>query len=141
MKYDSIRKQFYIEPNDVTDNSSISESDMAQEYGDGDKLRKELKLISGYVYQFIDAQYKGVNHEHHALAIRRIIKQKDRKQLSLMDAIIEYIKADLTTGMSLNKYVDGKPSVPSSVMDILRSGGLIILGDIQITWQELEGDW
>ena len=141
MKWDDVRKQYYLEIDDVTNNSEITETDMSEEYGDGDKLRRSIRQASYFVYQYMDAQYRGSQHEHHALALRRMIYKNERKQTALLDAVIEYIRADVTTSMGLNRYVNDKPYVPDSVEHILRAGGLIVKGDFNVMWHTLEGDW
>ena len=139
MKWDNIRKQYYVEVPDVVDNSEITETDLKEEYGDN--FKKELREASKILYQYMDSHYKGAQHEHHALAIRRMIYKSERKQLAFMDAVIEYVRGDLTTSMGQNRFVDGKPSVSENVETILRAGGLIVPGNISVTWHDLEGDW
>lgn len=140
MKYDTLRQEFYIEKTDVTTNTTITEEDLAAEYGENFEIA--LKEASQKVYQFMDNAYAGTKGYQHSLAVRYFVYKSARKQTILMDAINEYIRGDIYAGMGLKAYTnENKRHVPKTVETILRRGNLYIKGEINIILEELEKDW
>lgn len=140
MKWDKVRKQFYLEKSDVTDNTTIEEEDLRAEYGE--RFEIGLQELSQHVYNYIDSAYRGVHGRQHALAVRKMIYDDANKQVILMDAMNEMLRADIYTGMRLKAYTnEGKANVPDTVQTILRNGNLYIKGNIDIRLEELEGEW
>lgn len=137
MKYDTIRKQFYLEKSDVTTETIINEEDLRAEYGDD--FERGLKRASQKVYDFIDGAYRMIDGYQHSLAIRYLIYKSKHKQTVLKDAMIYYVEKDIELGVGVKDELSS--SVSRKLETILRRGDLFLRGEIDIRIEELEKDW
>lgn len=137
MKYDTIRKQFYLEKSDVTSNSIISEEDMRAEYGDNFEVG--LVRASQKVYDFIDEAYQLRQGYQHSLAIRYLIYKSKQKQTVLKDAMIYFVEKDIELGIGVKDDLSEK--IARKLETILRRADLYVRGDIGIPLYDLEKDW
>jgi hypothetical protein len=137
MKFDTIRKQFYIEKSDITSNTIINEEDMRAEYGDN--FERGIVRASQKVYDFIDEAYRMIDGYQHSLAIRYQIYKSKFKQTILKDAMIYYVEKDIELGVGVK---DELPhAIAKKLETILRRGNLYVRGEINIRIEDLEKDW
>ena len=139
MKFDSVRKQYYLEKQDVYNNSTIREADIADEIGDAKLIDTYLREVSFDVYDIIDSYYNGIHKQKHANAVRFMIHEDERRRVALMDAMIELLRADLTTAYRLNAYDEkGKRIVPPTVERKLMNNDLTfgVEMDFEVDWND-----
>ena len=56
----------------------------------------------------------------------------------MREAIIEYIRGALYSGMDLREYTDQKPSYSVTVIDIFKENGLWVRAEIQYRDEDIE---
>jgi hypothetical protein len=78
---------------------------------------------------FITHAYRGVNKGRQRLALQYIINNDSDKQVTIREAIIEYIRGAMYSGMDLKEYLDVKPNFSHSVIDILKQDDLWIVAE------------
>lgn len=140
MKRDNITLEWYNEVQDVTNNTTISETDLSDEFVDVD-LDKLIKEKSEDVYLHLyEANTVGDDYKK-TRALRYMIDKQPRKRHYLMRAINEHIRGAIETGMDREAYEgNGKDWLSPKVKTILKSGGLYIRGPIDIPNFKLE-EW
>jgi hypothetical protein len=141
MKYDSIRKQFYIEKSDVTTNTTISEEDLKAEYGE--KVDTGLREASDLIYDYLDSAYRVGSRgaQHHAKAVRYMIYKSKEKQASLLDAILVYIRGDVYHTLGVDNVGGEGLVVPKQTHIKLHRSGLYNANDFDILPSVLDADW
>lgn len=141
MKYDNIRKQFYVEKSDVTSNTTISEEDLKAEYGEN--IENGLKEASDLIYDYLDGAYRigSRGAQQHAKAIRYMIYKSKEKQASLLDAILVYIRGDVYHTLGVDNVAGDKIVVPKQTHIKLHRSGLYNANDFDFLPSELDGDW
>lgn len=126
--------EYYVTVDDVINNSEFTEDDLQQAYGD--KIEFYLKDLSSKTYSIMYGAYRGIHRERQRAALQYIINNDESKQNAILKAIIEYIRGDISIGLSLNLYTDGK-SYSDEVVNILKRNGLWILATIEYYDEEI----
>lgn len=127
MKFDSDRKQYYLEKDDVLQNTPLSDPDLKRVYGEGENTEKAiaswLKKVSFLIYDYIDSRTPMYFPEEHTECVRWYIHQNAAIRQRVRDAMIELVMADVSSGMALASYdmsSDGKLMIPQTAMMKLR---------------------
>lgn len=120
--------EYYIEVNDVINNSEFTESDLTDTFGE--KINEHLKNLSAKTYRVLYSAYSGWNIEQQKLELKELINDNEDKQQVMLEAIVEYIRGAVYSGLDLQVYL-GKKGYSAEVVDILRQGGLWFVRDIQ----------
>lgn len=128
--------QYRIEENDIINNSEIMQEDLADLYDE----RVDMQLInaSRKVYSVMYNAYRGIERERQRLALNYMIRNDTAKQDAIRDAIIEFIRGALLSGMDLNEYTGDAKYYSNSVKNILRENGLYVYGTISYRDEEIE---
>jgi hypothetical protein len=112
MKYNYTRHEWEVELNDVLEETPYTESDLVDEL---DEPEKFLIQYSRTIYRVI---YR-TNRNKKALHYKIYLNKNDEKNL-IKEAILEYLKGAMTTGMDTNVYTSkGENDIPHSVYEIL----------------------
>jgi len=119
--------EYYIEIDDVLNNSEITEEDLNDTFGE--QVENWLKTLSSRTYRVLYSAYKGWNIDQQVLELKYIINNNDDKKAIMMEAIIEYVRGAVYSGMDMNTYL-GKQGHSADVEYILRNGGLWFAGPI-----------
>jgi len=129
--------EYYIELNDVINNSEFTEEDLVGILGE--KIDYVLKNMSSKVYRIMYGAYNGWEQEQQKKELQYIINNDISKQDVICDAIIEYARGAMYSGMDMQDYMPSssieermknKAAYPPMVKDILYSGGLWIIAEI-----------
>lgn len=140
-----VNNQYMLELDDVLQNSEFEEVDLTEVYGD--KMPYHLKSISRKVYSIMYNAYRGTSRDRQRKWLNWYIQQDTDRVEVMRDAMIEYLRGSLTTGMELLDYEpsssieERKANVttyPPLVRDILRENGLWILSTVQYQDEEIE---
>ena len=126
--------EYYVTVDDVINNSEFTEDDLQQAYGD--KIEFYLKDLSSKTYSIMYGAYRGIHRERQRTALQYIINNDESKQNAILKAIIEYIRGDISIGLSLNLYTDGK-SYSEEVVNILKRNGLWIVATIEYNDEDI----
>jgi hypothetical protein len=119
--------EYTITIDDVVDNSEFEQSDLADVFGEG--IEYSLINISKKTYRVMYSAYIGWNIEQQRLEMQEIINDDEDKQQVMLEAIVEYVRGAVNSGLDLQIYL-GKQGYSDDVIDILRTGGLWIKGEI-----------
>lgn len=143
-----VNNEYIIDQNDVINNSEIEETDLVEHFGEGYKFI--LAQLSQKTYRAIYSAYRGTDRIRQRKAIQYMINTGENSaelQLVVKQAIIEYVRAAIITGMDLDVYeraatpeerATNKVIHPRSVIEILREGGLWIPSPINYQDYEIE---
>jgi hypothetical protein len=107
---------------DVINNSEITEVDLTRIYGDN--VESHLANASKKVYQIYHNSYRGLNQQRQVAFMDWWIEQDTTRQNIIRDAVIEYIRGALYSGIDLNIYISDKKAYSEHVIQTLRDGGL-----------------
>jgi len=119
--------QYIITKDEVIDNSEFTEADLTEVYGEA--IEFYLINASKKTYNILYSAYRGVNKGRQRLALQYIINNDSDKQVTIREAIIEYIRGAMYSGMDLKEYLDVKPNFSHSVIDILKQDDLWIVAE------------
>lgn len=132
-----VDNEYQIEKDDVLNNSEFSESELVDTYGE--KLEYYLKVASQRVYSIMYSAYGGVGKERQYEILRYMINNDEKKQIGLREAIIEYIRGAVYTGMDLNQYTkNGGASYSDEVIAILKRYRLYVKATLVCQDEELK---
>ncbi len=137
MQFDSRRQQFYLTVDDVIQNTQFTSEDLVQNNID-------LNEISQGTYRVMHSFYKGANPQKHADILKDMIVDDPDKQQALLNAMLEFLRGALVSGMDLNAYIASvvydqntgmnqqlkKTNSPYTVRQELRIGGLYYPGEL-----------
>jgi len=126
--------KYKITVDDVLNNSEITQDDLDEVYGE--KLEMQLLVASNKVYSIMLGGYRGWNRDRQLTALNYLITNDENKQNGLRDAIIEYIRGALISGMDLKQYTTQEQHYSNDVIDILRENDLWYAADLEY----LDGD-
>jgi len=137
MQFDSRRQQFYLTVDDVIQHTQFTSEDLVQENID-------LREISQGTYRVMHSFYKGHNPKKHTDILNEMIVNDPEKQQGLLNAMLEFLRGALVSGMDLNAYIatvvynevsgasshTEKTNAPHTVREELRIGGLYYPGEL-----------
>jgi len=123
-----VNDQYLLELKDILDNSEFTEADLNEVYGE--KLEYHLKNISFKTYSIMYNAYRGLSRERQRTVLNWIIQQDEDKQNAMRDAMIEYLRGAMITGMDLKDYQGNDKTYSDMLKYILRENGLWILAEI-----------
>ena len=134
MKYDHKRKEFYIEIDDLLNNTEFSDADLADKLGERyqDIIKRDLsRMLCRAVY----GAYRGKEPKKHRDFINAYVLNNTFAQTKLRDAFIELVKGAMYSGMDLLAYrqqLAGETKhkhVPDTVYEELLMGDLWQTGE------------
>lgn len=137
--------EYYIERDDLLNYSEFTETDLTEVYGE--KLEFHLKVASRKVYSIMYSAYGGKERERQYAVMRYMINNDETKQLGIREAIIEYIRGAMYSGMDLQDYlpsnsieerIKNQAVYPPIVKEILREKGLWIKAQIVYLDEDIE---
>jgi hypothetical protein len=128
--------EYQITKDEVINNSEFSDSELVEVYGEA--IDFYLKNASSKVYSIMYSAFRGIDKERQYAAIRYILNNDEDKIAGLRDAIIEYIRGAMYSGMDLNLYLQTGASHSVEVINILKKHGLWIVAKIEYTDEEIE---
>ena len=128
--------QYLISEDEVVANSEITHQDLFDLYGE--QLDQHLKNACAKVYNIMFKASPNVYRKRNSDYLKWYIQQSTSRQNAMRDAIIEYIRGALYSGMDLREYTDQKPSYSTTVIDILSENGLYIRAEIQYRDEDIE---
>jgi hypothetical protein len=120
--------EYYIEVDDVINNSEFTDAELTDTFGE--KIVEHLKNISAKTYRVLYSAYKGWNIEQQKLELQEIINDNEDKQQVMLEAMVEFIRGAVYSGLDLQIYL-GNKGYSQDVIDILRQGELWFVRDIQ----------
>ena len=120
--------EYQITKDEVLDNSEFSDNELVEVYGEA--LEFYLKNASSKVYSIMYSAFRGIDKERQYAAIRYMLAQDSTKVDGLRDAIIEYVRGAVYSGMDMKIYMNEK-GYSADVIDILRNGDLWYVGKIE----------
>jgi hypothetical protein len=120
--------EYYIEVDDVLNNSEFTDTELTDTFGE--KIVEHLKNISAKTYRVLYSAYSGWNIEQQKLELQYIINNSYTKKQVMLEAMVEYIRGAVYSGLDLQVYL-GKKGYSAEVVDILRQGGLWFVRDIE----------
>jgi len=141
-----VNNQYEIEKDDILNNSEITNTDLTDVYGE--KMEFHLKVASRKVYSIMYTVYGGKERERQYKVMRYMINNSKDMQRGIREAIIEYIRGALVSGMDLKDYLpsasieerkENLASYPPMVKNILEENGLWIKR--QILYQDEDIEW
>lgn len=127
--------EYYIEKDDVLNNSEFTEIDLTQTYGAN--LEYHLRNASSKVYSIMYSAFGGRDKTRQYRALRYMINNDEIKQRGIREAIIEYIRGALYSGMDLNAYTKSGATYSDEVVNILKRYGLWIKAQIDYLDEDL----
>ena len=113
--------EYIITVDDVLNNSEFSDTELTDVFGE--KIKYHLINISKKTYRAMYSAYNGWNIEQQKLEMQEIINDDEDKQQVMLEAIVEYVRGAMYSGMDLQVYL-GKKGYSDEVIDILRIGDL-----------------
>ena len=119
--------EYYVTIDDVINNSEFTEEDLTSILGEN--IDKVLENLSARTYRVMYSAYNGWEQEQQKKELQYIINNNVSKQDTICDAIIEYIRGAVYSGLDLQVY-QGNKGYSQEVKDILYSGGLWIIAEI-----------
>lgn len=119
--------EYSIELDDVLNNSEFSETDLTDIFGEN--LAYNLNLMSSRTYRVMYSAYNGWEQEQQKKELQYIINNDEDKQQVMLEAIVEYIRGAMYSGLDMQVYL-GNKGYSHEVKDILYTGGLWIIGEI-----------
>jgi len=128
--------EYLITKDEVIDNSEFTESDLNEVYGEA--LEFYLKNASSKTTSIMYSAFVGIDKQRQYAAIRYMLAQDATKVIGLRDAMIEYIRGAMYSGMDLNQYLQTGASHSVEVVNILKKHGLWIVAKIEYTDEEIE---
>jgi hypothetical protein len=130
MKLNKERREFYLELNDILNDTSLTETDLRDKFGT--EFEKVIERdISGIVNRFIHYAYTGKNQKAHRLMLLYILLTEPEAREGFKKAIIEQTKAAYYSGMDLNAYQEEqKESIPHPVYYELVNADLFRPGEV-----------
>lgn len=138
MRFDKKRREFYAELNDVINETSLTETDLRDKFGD-DYEKVIERDISQIVNRFLRYFYTGKNQTAHQLMVLYLLLTDEDKQEGFKRAILEQVKAAYYSGMDLNQYQEEqKENIPHSVYHELVNADLYRPGEIHLHKDSLE---
>ena len=118
---------FLVIIDDIVNNSEFTYDELVEVLGDG--IEYHLSNMSKKTYRIMYSAYNGWNIEQQVLELQEIINNDEEKQQVILDAIVEYVRGAMYSGLDLQIYM-GNKGYSSELKDILRMGGLWIKGEI-----------
>jgi hypothetical protein len=115
-------KEYYVTQDDIINNSEITYDDLYDVFKE--QIDKYLKLMSKRTYRVYHNSYKGLNRQRQIAFMDWWIQQDTNRQEVMREAIIEYVRGALMSGMDMNIYVNEKTPYTQDVIDILSQGEL-----------------
>lgn len=128
--------EYYIELDDVINNSEFSEKELTDVYGEA--IDFHLKNASSKVYSIMYGVFGGRDKERQYKAIRYMINNDEIKQRGIREATIEYMRGALYSGMDLNAYTSTGATYSVEVVNILKRYGLWIKATIEYQDEDIE---
>ena len=137
--------KYIIGVDDIINNSEFDEIDLKETYGD--KLEYNLKNLSQKTYRVMYGAYRGIHRERQRAWLDWYIQQNEKRKYAMRDAIIEYIRGSMVTGMDLEDYIPSasveerlknKTIYPPMVENILRENGLWVTSTVVYRDEELQ---
>ena len=128
--------KYIVDKDDVINNSEITEEDLAEVYGEriNDNLENASKKVYSIMYSAAPSFYRKRNADY----IDYMIQNDTDMQQAIMDAVIEYVRGALFSGMDLRAYENDKESHSPYVIDILKENDLWIRAQIQYEDSDIE---
>lgn len=131
-----VNDKYIIEEVDILDNSEITLEDLQDLYNNN--IASNLFVASNKVYNIMYSAYRGLLRTRQVIALNYMIKQSTDLQNGMRDAIIEYIRGAVYSGIDLKQYESNENHYSKDVMNILRQNGLWILSTIEYQDSEIE---
>lgn len=128
--------QYWFDKDDIINNSEITETDLTDLYGE--QLERSIELANRRVYQILYSASPNVHRERNIPAINYMIQQDTDLQDVMQEAVIEYVRGALYSGMDLREYVSGDKIYSRSMIDLFKQSGLWIVGEIQYIDSDIE---
>jgi len=123
LKYDAVKKEYYITPEAVLNNRAVTEEDLFNSLKDPDKM---LKDFSHQIYRYMFRYYKGEDKGKHQEEIRYLLEKNADKREALKEAVIEYTMGALISELDLNRYLAEQGAhMPETVHEELNIAGLL----------------
>jgi hypothetical protein len=121
--------QYTITLDEILNNSEITEVDLTELYDD--KLDYHLLNASNKVYNVLYSAAPGFYRKNNRLAINYLIQNDTDKQAAIREAIIEFIRGALYSGMDLREYTEQTKHYSDSIMHILKENDLWVVSKIE----------
>jgi hypothetical protein len=117
--------EYYIDVNDVLDNTMYTEQELGLVLGNN--LKKAMRIFSQDIWSLIYSAYRGPYMSDHVSYMQtKVDNNQQREQYQLKRAIIEHVKGAMESGMDLNEYLDQpKNKYPRTVINELRIAMLL----------------
>jgi len=128
--------EYLITKDEVIDNSEFSDNELVEVYGEA--IDFYLKTASSKTYSIMYSAFIGINKERQYAAIRYMLEQDTTKVTGLRDAIIEYIRGAMYSGMDLNLYLGSGATYSPELVNILKKHGLWIVAKIDYADEDIE---
>lgn len=129
--YDYNRHEYYLKPEGLIKNTLYSQSDLIAILGAD--LDKVCKFASQRIYR----EAYQTNYNRQAIQYKIYINAEDERQ-TLYEAIIEYLKGALESGMDMRVYTTGENDLPRSVHNLIGKN-LLYQGQIQTEFVKTYG--
>jgi len=139
-----VNGKYLIEVDDILNNSELTITDLNDTFGE--QLEYWLKNLSQKTYRVMYSAYRGIHRERQRVWLDWFIQQSISRQEALRDAIIEYVRGSVYSGMDMQDYLPSnsieerkanKGIYPPHVREILKENGLWILATVQYLDEEL----
>ena len=112
---------YRIDIDDVLNNSEFTQTDLTNIFKE--QVEANLKVISQRVNQIMFNAYRGLNKKRQIDFIKWWVEQETSRQNALRDAMIEYLRGVIYSGLDMNNY-DGGMTHSETVIDIMRDGDI-----------------
>jgi hypothetical protein len=122
--------EYSITLTEVIDGSEFTEAELVDTFGEG--IEGHLNNISRKTYRALYSAYCGWEIDQQVLELQEIINLSETKQDVMKEAMIEYVRGAMYSGLDLQVYLGGK-GYSEELKDILYAGGLWIIEGIVAT--------
>lgn len=139
------QNEYVLDVNDIIQNSEIEEEDLLEVFGNQYKFI--LAQAAQKTYLAMYSAYRGIHRDRQRKALQWMVINNDGNKEVMLRAQIEYVRSMLITGMDLQNYLQensieermrNEVKHPKTVLEILRSGGLLFPSEVEYIDSELE---
>ena len=127
--------KYVITIDDVVKNSELTDVELTEVFGD--KVKFFLQSLSEKTYRVMYGAYRGIHRERQRAWMNWFIQQSEDRQVGIREAIIEYIRGAIYSGMDMQVYVGDKKAHSEEVINILKENGLWVLSTVEYLDEEL----
>jgi hypothetical protein len=127
LKYDYDDSQYYITPQTIVNELSVSDAEMKKSFGDTDKKQSiEIRRLCQRVYDYMFSYNLPENNKY---LTWRIYSNQRRERYFLKQAMKSFVFAAIESGMDLNEYISTPDhALPKEVINNLKNAQLINIG-------------